>query len=136
MNSDVPVALTFEVVRSRLIQKVRRKIDNGEFTERGFARILGISQSQTHNVLKGTRTMQIELADRILMKLGLTIMDLLIETELESALRRKMVKWDAEIVRDPGSNCLDDLDLDGLPAIKMTPARSYERAQEQSKKVG
>ena len=85
--------ITFEVLRTRLVQEVRLRINNGEFTERGLSRILGISQSQTHNVLKGARTLQMQLADRILQKLGLSTIDLLTEIELDAALQSKMAEW-------------------------------------------
>jgi len=92
-----PDRVTFGVLRARLIEQVKLRMNNGEFTERGLARLLGISQSQTHNVLKGARKLQMQVADRILMKLELSTMDLLTEGELEAALRRKMVEWDREI---------------------------------------
>lgn len=80
----------------RLVQQVKLRINNGEFTERGLSRILGISQSQTHNVLKGARSLQIRLADQILSKLGLSAMDLFSEAELEAALRCKIQEWDPQ----------------------------------------
>jgi hypothetical protein len=92
-----PTGVTFEVLRTRLVKQVRLRIDNGEFTERGLSRILGISQSQTHNVLKGARRLQTQLADRILIKLGLSAMDLLSEGELDAARRLKTTDWDRQI---------------------------------------
>ena len=89
--------VTFEVLRARLIQQVKVRINNGEFTERGLARLLDISQSQTHNVLKGARKLQMHLADRILTRLGISAVDLLNDGELDAALRRKMTDWDREI---------------------------------------
>jgi hypothetical protein len=86
--------VTFEVIRIRLVRQVRLRINNGEFTERGLSRILGISQSQTHNVLKGARQLKIPLADLILKKLDISAVDLLSEVELTAALRDKTVKLD------------------------------------------
>ena len=88
--------VTFAVLRARLVQQVKLRINNGEFTERGLSRILGISQSQTHNVLKGARPLQVRLADQILAKLGLSAMDLLSEEELAAALQLKMTEWDRQ----------------------------------------
>jgi len=85
---SLPSGVTFEVLRLRLLQQIKIRINNGEFTERGLSRILGISQSQTHNLLKGARTLQMQVADRILSKLGLSAMDLLSEVELDAALQR------------------------------------------------
>ncbi len=105
--------VTFEVLCTRLLNQVKLRINNGEFTERGLSRILGISQSQTHNVLKGARKLQMQLADRILAKLGLSAMDLLNEGELDSALRLKMADWDREIEAAEEAG-LDGFDLTGL----------------------
>ena len=116
----------------RLVQKVKGRIDNGEFTERGLARILGISQSQTHNVLKGARRLKMQLADRILMKLGLSAMDLLSESELNTALRAKMIEWDRELAEE-SRRC--QLDLSELPAAKKPAVRveiRYERADQKA----
>lgn len=73
---------TFGALQTRLIQLVNTRIQNGDFTERGLARILGISQPQIHNVLKGARKLQPELADRLLRKLGIDVTDLLQIVEL------------------------------------------------------
>lgn len=77
---------TFGVLQARLIELVNSRIQNGDFTERGLARILGISQPQIHNVLKGARTFKPELADRILNKLGIDITDLLKTVELTTQI--------------------------------------------------
>jgi plasmid maintenance system antidote protein VapI len=74
--------VTFGDLQIRLIQLVNGRIHNGDFTERGLARILGISQPQIHNVLKGARKLNPELADRLLEKLGINITDLLMNPEL------------------------------------------------------
>jgi hypothetical protein len=74
--------VTFGDLQLRLIQLVNGRIHNGDFTERGLARILGISQPQIHNVLKRARKLSPELADRLLDKLGINITDLLMSPEL------------------------------------------------------
>ena len=53
------------------------RINNGELSERGLARLLGISQPQIHNVLKGRRRLQADLADRLLEKFCIDLRDLL-----------------------------------------------------------
>jgi transcriptional regulator with XRE-family HTH domain len=73
--------VTFWVLQSRLIRFVNIKIKNGDFTERGLARILGISQPQIHNVLKGARKLQLGLADELLKKLDISVLDLLGQIE-------------------------------------------------------
>jgi plasmid maintenance system antidote protein VapI len=79
--------ITFRILKERLLVLLRSRIANGEYTERGFARLLGISQSQAHNVLKGARTLNAELADQIMAKLGLTAQQLLDTSELELGLK-------------------------------------------------
>ena len=87
--------ITFRMLKDRLLAVVRRRIDNGEYTERGFARLLGISQSQVHNVLKGARTLHADLADLMITKLGLTAQQLLDGAELEVGvkLHREGQSW-------------------------------------------
>jgi antitoxin component HigA of HigAB toxin-antitoxin module len=69
--------VTFAILQAVLIALLKTRINNGHFTERGLARILGISQPQLHNVMKGKRRLQTELADRILDKFGLSVLDLI-----------------------------------------------------------
>ena len=71
--------VTFRGLQTKLIGMANARIQNGEFTERGLARVVGISQPQMHNVLKGVRKLRLEIADRLLCSLGLSILDLLPE---------------------------------------------------------
>lgn len=80
--------LTFCELKVRLIKNVNARILNGEFTERGLARILGISQPQIHNVLKGARKLHGDLGDRLLTMLDLSLMDLLRAEEFAEHQRR------------------------------------------------
>jgi plasmid maintenance system antidote protein VapI len=73
--------VSFVALKSRLIRIVNMRIKNGDFTERGLARILGISQSQVHNVLKGARKLKPELADHIISRLDMSVLDLLQSSE-------------------------------------------------------
>jgi hypothetical protein len=73
--------ITFRLLETRLIKIVNARIQNGELTERGLAKLLGISQPHIHNVLKGVRKLREELADRLLWAFGLNIIDLLDEEE-------------------------------------------------------
>ncbi len=115
-----PKRVTFEVLRARLIQQVKLRINNGEFTERGLSRILGISQSQTHNVLKGARSLQVRLADQILVKLGMSATDLLNQDELDTALRLKLQEWDqpfnteerSTVPKKPAGRIYNQTDMD------------------------
>ena len=61
---------------TQLCRALRERVHNGELTERGFARKVGLSQSHVHNVLSGSRVLTIRTADRILSGLGITVADL------------------------------------------------------------
>jgi len=77
---------TFGILQARLIHVINTRIQNGDFTERGLARVVGVSQPQIHNVLKGARTLKPELADRLLGKLGMDVTDLLKTVELTNQI--------------------------------------------------
>ncbi len=129
--------VTFEVLRTRLIEQVKLRIHNGEFTERGLSRILGISQSQTHNVLKGARGLRMQLADRILMKLGLSALDLLRQGELDAGLRLKMAEWDRQIVAaDERGLGTEEFDWAGQITPRKPVASSEARMEEKEQKTG
>lgn len=80
--------MTFEHFQHRLIEAVRARLRNGEITERGFARRLGVSQPHIHNVLKGVRILTPRLADRMLGGLGITLLDLVELHEYRLATQR------------------------------------------------
>lgn len=87
--------ITLGDLQARLLILVKGRIHNGEHTERGLARLLGVSQPQIHNVLKGVRRLHPDLADRMITKLGLTAVQLFNGPELEAgfALHRKGQTW-------------------------------------------
>ena len=80
-----PHQVLLSAIKSRLIATINTRINNGEFTERGLARLLGVSQPQLHNVLKGARKLQAELADRLMLRFNIGIVDLLDSSELPQA---------------------------------------------------
>jgi hypothetical protein len=86
------VRITFESFQARLLRDVRQRIQNGDFTERGLARIVGISQPHLHNVLKGVRALGPELGDLLLAGLDLSLLDLLSSEELGEALQDRQAK--------------------------------------------
>jgi plasmid maintenance system antidote protein VapI len=90
--------LTFSVLQFRLIRLIASRLHNGEFTERGLARILRISQPHLHHVLKQTRKLRPELADVLMLKLGLNILDLVENSELrdECLDRREQISLPAQ----------------------------------------
>jgi hypothetical protein len=84
--------LTFFDFQRRLISFVTAKIRNGEFTERGLARVLGVSQPQLHNVLKGARPLKPEFADCLLRQFEIGILDLVHRAELAAMLESSRLK--------------------------------------------
>ena len=72
----------FEKLQERLLLLLRGRVQAGEVTERSLAKLTEISQPHIHNVLKGTRKFSPEIADSILRKLGLTVLDLFDAGEL------------------------------------------------------
>jgi hypothetical protein len=90
--------LTYQDVQLRLLAYVRSQISNGELTERGFARLIGISQPHVHNVLKGVRNLSPKIFDLALKYLHLSLLDLVPSSELEANLReRRMPRHSAEV---------------------------------------
>ena len=73
-------------LQERLLRDVKRRVSNGEITERRLARAAGLSQPHMHNILKGIRDLTPFNADRILRTLRLTICDLLETRELQHGL--------------------------------------------------
>jgi plasmid maintenance system antidote protein VapI len=83
--------LNFGQLQKRLISFVTWRIRNGDFTERGLARVLRVSQPHLHNVLKGVRPLKPEFADCLLRQFEITVLDLL---DLEE-LREQIDSYDA-----------------------------------------
>jgi hypothetical protein len=80
--------LRFDQLHKRLVTRLRDKIRSGEVTERGLARVTGISQPHIHNVLKGKKLFSSGMSDTILRGLNLDLLDLLEPAELSEKLRR------------------------------------------------
>ncbi len=85
--------MTFQDARLKLLAYVRNEVRNGELTERGFARLIGISQPHAHNVLKGTRTLSPFVSDLVLRYFHLSLLDLAPIEEIESQLQRRRERF-------------------------------------------
>lgn len=81
--------MTLQEAQRRLLAHVRDRIHNGEWTERGFARLIGISQPHAHNVLKGVRKLSPVVLDSVLRYLNLSLLDLAALQELEANLKKR-----------------------------------------------
>ncbi len=71
----------FETLQGRLLECIRKRVQNGEVTERKLAGMSGISQPHIHNLLKGARGLSPGIADRILRTLDMSVFDLLAPEE-------------------------------------------------------
>lgn len=80
--------LGFGQMQARLRAEARRRIQSGEFTERGLARVAGLSQPHLHNVLKGVRDLSTASAEALLAGLGIGLLDLVQPAELGLALEK------------------------------------------------
>ena len=75
--------------RRRLIAHLHALVRSGDATERGLARLTGISQPHMHNVLKGKRVLSLEMADQVLALLHLNLLDFIEPGELLEWQRRR-----------------------------------------------
>ena len=79
--------MLFADVRNALTAVLRARVRNGELTERGLARLVGVSQPHIHNVLKGVRALSPDLSDQILQHLRISLLDLIERERIEAHLR-------------------------------------------------
>ena len=84
--------MSFDRLSSNLLDHARGLVRNGDFTERGLARFLGISQPHAHNVLKGVRPLTPELFDTMLKRFGLDLLDLYPKAEIDLHLARRRAR--------------------------------------------
>src|SRR5688572_10422469 len=75
--------MLFIDLQTLLLEGLRTRVRNGELTERGLAKLVGVSQPHIHNVLKGTRLLSMNLADQILTHLNLSVFDLVEPGQVE-----------------------------------------------------
>jgi len=67
--------MDFRRLLLRLIRDLQERVRGGEITERGLARLTGVSQPHLHHVLNGERQLSIAMADRILHRLHVDLRD-------------------------------------------------------------
>jgi plasmid maintenance system antidote protein VapI len=99
-SDSEPEDVTFTVLQCRLLGILRHRINNGEFTERSLARLVGISQPQVHNVLKGVRKLSPQTADLLLGTLKMTILDLLTQADLAGRWAPCSLERSCRVVRN------------------------------------
>ena len=81
--------MNFREQQRRLIAHLYARVRSGDATERGLARLTGVSQPHIHNVLKGKRFLSLEMADQILAQLHLDLLDFIEPGELLEWQRRR-----------------------------------------------
>lgn len=81
--------MTFHELQQRLLQELRQRVRSGVATERGLARLSGISQPHLHNVLKGKRLLSMDKADELLRHLQIDVLQLIPPEELRESCRRR-----------------------------------------------
>jgi hypothetical protein len=69
--------LYFENLYRRLLEIATRRVRSGLVTERGLARLCGLSQPHMHNLLKNIRSFSADSADRLLRALDLDVQHLI-----------------------------------------------------------
>ncbi len=79
----------FHDLQRRLVSHLRTLVRSGVATERGLARLTGISQPHMHNVLKGKRLLSLEMADQVVAQLRLDLLDFIEPGELLEWQRRR-----------------------------------------------
>ena len=79
----------FRELQRRLVAHLHPLVRSGDATERGLARLTGVSQPHMHNVLKGKRLLSLEMADQVVAKLHLDLLDFIEPGELLEWQRRR-----------------------------------------------
>ena len=81
--------MDFQELQKRFVASLRDRVRSGELTERSLARLTGVSQPHIHNVLKGKRLFSVDMADKILHRFHLDVVDLIDPQEIEERLKRR-----------------------------------------------
>jgi transcriptional regulator with XRE-family HTH domain len=81
--------MTFQDLHQLLLEELRHRVRSGAATERGLARVSGVSQPHLHNVLKGKRKLSLRRADGVLHRLQIDLLQLLEPGELRESSRHR-----------------------------------------------
>jgi len=86
--------MTFYDLHQLLLEELRQQVRSGAATERGLARVSGVSQPHLHNVLKGKRQLSLRSADGVLHRLQIDLLQLIERGNCGSrAVTAKLVWW-------------------------------------------
>jgi len=83
----------FRDLAARLVRHLGEMVRRGEISERGLARLARYSQPHVHNVLKGTRSVTMDLADQIGSLLEISPLSLFTQDELSGRAPRGLSGW-------------------------------------------
>ena len=81
--------MTFHDLHQLLLEELRQRVRSGAATERGLARLSGVSQPHLHNALKGKRKLSLRKADGVLHRLQIDLLELIESEELRKSSRRR-----------------------------------------------
>ena len=81
--------MTFYDLHQLLLEELRQQVRSGAATERGLARVSGVSQPHLHNVLKGKRQLSLRSADGVLHRLQIDLLQLIEPGELRESSRHR-----------------------------------------------
>lgn len=76
--------LGFEALAERLIARLNSLVQRGDASERGLAKLAGVSQPHLHNLLAGRRGLTFNVADRLLKIVNLPLASLLSSDDEEA----------------------------------------------------
>jgi predicted transcriptional regulator len=80
--------MTLGDLQQRFVALLRKRVRNGELTERGLARMVGVSQPHMHNVLHGKRAFSLQTTDDMMRQLRVDVLDLIEPTEWMTPRKR------------------------------------------------
>jgi hypothetical protein len=96
--------MTFYEAQFRLLALITSQVRNGHVTERGVARLTGVSQPHIHNVLKGVRNLSPKITDKLLKLFNLSILDLSSNSELQGRMmssRTRTLAMELNVLQEP-----------------------------------
>ncbi len=84
--------MSFGSLLDLAIAEIRRRVRNGDWTERSLARSAGLSQPHVHNALKGRRTPSPAAVDRIMRASGISLAELVALEKCRTCQRRMVAQ--------------------------------------------
>ena len=88
--------LTLSDLQERFVDLLRKRIRNGEFTGRGLARLVRVSQPHMHNMLRRKRRFSAEVVDDLMCRLRVDARSLMepVESCVDRAPKQDKIRWE------------------------------------------